>query len=171
VIAYSVLNSVPSVPSDLIRTAVNSTSNENTLWELALLQTLYDDSAISTFIGSSTSGIYQNYAPPARTKPYIIFEQISGPRDQTFDGPSGLTTVNIQINSFSTTYAECRSIADAVRRKMDGFEETVSLVGGGTVKILETKLTDEGDIPSERPDATVVYGKRQDYAMVIDERP
>lgn len=140
-------------------------------WELALMQTMYADSTIAYHLGSSSSGIYNSYAPSTRDKPFVIYSQISGPRDQTFDGPSGLATIHIQLNSFAATYLEARTIADVIRRKLDGFEGTVSLTGGGSCKILETKLIDEGDVPTEQSDTIVVYGKRQDYEMVIDERP
>lgn len=147
---------------------VKELSNVGSLWEQALMETVLGDTAVAAYLGDN---MFNNYAPPTVTYPYVIYEQISGPRDQTFDGPSGLATIRVQINAFATTYLESRTVADVIRRKLDGFEGTVSLTGGGSCKILETKLIDEGDVPSERPDNTVVYGKRQDYEMVIDERP
>jgi hypothetical protein len=147
---------------------VKEVSNVGTLWEQALIQTLLANVAVSAYLGDN---IFLGYAPPTVTRPYVIFEQLSGPRDYTFDGPNGLATISIQMSIFDSTYLGTRTIADVIRRCLDGFEGTVSLTGGGSVKILETKLRDEGDIPSERPDNTVIYGKRQDYEMIIDERP
>jgi hypothetical protein len=132
------------------------------------MQTVINDADVFSKIGDN---LFNGFAPPTVTRPYIIYQQISGPRDQTFDGPSGLTTIHVQMSIFDSTYLGARTTADYLRRCLDGFEGTVSLTGGGSCKILETKLTDEGDIPSERPDNVVVYGKRQDYEIVIDERP
>jgi len=142
--------------------------NLNSLWELAFGQSICNDADVASMIGDR---LYNGYAPPTAIKPYVIYQQISGPRDHTFDGPSGLATINIQLSIFDSTYLGARTTADYIRRYLDGYEGTVSLTGGGTCKILESKLTDEGDIPSERPDNVVVYGKRQDYEIVIDERP
>ena len=65
-------------------------------------------------------------APQNETVPFIVWHQISGERDRTMDGPSGLARPRCQIDIDTTSpptgYGEGDRIAIAVRHALNGYE-------------------------------------------------
>lgn len=168
IVAYSSNSGVYSLPSNLLVKSVVDAASADTLWELALLDILFAD---ATVYGLIANKVFCGYAPPTQTFPYIIYQQISGNRDYTLSGPTGLVPINIQLDIYATTYASVRAIAKAVRYALDGYDSTLTLSNGTTLKVLESHLTNESDIPGERGDNTVIYGKSLEFEIWIDERP
>lgn len=65
--------------------------------------------------------IYPVHAPQNPTHPYITYKRISDPRLYSLDGANGLVEARYQIESWSTTYADKSTTAEALRLALDGF--------------------------------------------------
>lgn len=91
--------------------------------EEALFTLLSTESTISDICGTR---IYPMFAEQEETLPHIIYQQISGDRDHTFDGASGFTQSRYQFNCLATTYAGAKALFEAVRKFFDGYAGTVS---------------------------------------------
>ncbi|MCP4525475.1 MAG: DUF3168 domain-containing protein [Aestuariibacter sp.] len=89
--------------------------------EQALLDELVDASTVSTLVGDR---IYYDLAPQNITYPYITIHNISGVRDHTHQGPSGLVRAVIQFSIWSSKYVQGKTIAAAIAGVIDGWQAT-----------------------------------------------
>jgi hypothetical protein len=60
--------------------------------EEAIIAILLNDTGVTDLVGDR---VYLTYAPQGYDMPAVVVQQISGPRDNTFDGPSGLRPIVI----------------------------------------------------------------------------
>lgn len=132
---------VESAPSNLV-TAYIAGQSLISIGE-AIVSILLADLNLVALIGNR---VYPNYVPQGAAVPAVTYQRISGPRDHTFDGPSGLVKSRYQLNSWADTYGDMESVADAVRIAMDGFSGTI---GGRVIQNIESD--DETDTPVIKP--------------------
>src|SRR5215207_8759733 len=59
--------------------------------------------------------------PPNTTLPAVTFFKVSGPRDQTQQGPSGLVAARIQVTSWGRDYTASKVLSNEVRLALDGY--------------------------------------------------
>lgn len=90
--------------------------------EDAIFTLLSTESTISDIVGTR---IYPLFAEQDEPLPHIIFQQISGNRDHTYDGASGFTQSRYQFTCLATTYKGAKALFEAVRMFFDGFKGTV----------------------------------------------
>jgi hypothetical protein len=69
--------------------------------------------------------IYPLQVPQDVDLPAMAYQRISGPRDQSQAGPSGLVWARIQLTFLGSTYLEAKTVAGAVRGSIDGFKGTM----------------------------------------------
>jgi hypothetical protein len=83
---------------------------------------LLADGTVTGLVGTR---IYPLQAPQDADLPALVYQRISGPRDQTQSGPSGLVEARMQLTYLGATYSEAKSVAEAVRGSIDGFSGTM----------------------------------------------
>jgi len=127
--------------------------------DVALYTVLTSDAAVSALVGTR---VYPNIVPQNKAMPAITYQQISGLRNYTMDGPVGLVEARFQINCWSTTYVQSRVLARLVRKALDNYS---------TTPIEITYLENEGDMPEVESGKDVLrrYGKRLDFTVWFKE--
>ena len=99
--------------------------------------------------------------------PYVIYQQISGPRYHTTSGPIGMADTLYQVNCWASTYSDMKTLSEAVRKAMDGYSGTIA-----SVVIDVIHIQDESDIPDLSADTNINrYGKRLDFRIWFKETP
>lgn len=83
-----------------------------------------------------TTRVYPNYIPQAPTWPLIVYQKVSGLRDQALSGPTGKAHPRFQIESWAKTYDEGKSLANAIRVALDGntFTEGAVTIGSSLIQ-------------------------------------
>jgi hypothetical protein len=54
--------------------------------------------------------------------PYVVMTRVSGSRDTTFSGPSGLVSSRVQVDCYAETYISAKAVARAVEARLSGFK-------------------------------------------------
>lgn len=93
--------------------------------EAAVYELLTGDTAITSIVSDR---VYPLFAPqrklptsPATPRTWVTYQTISEVRDMPLNGPTGLVVARIQIDSFAYSYDVARSLADAIRLCLEGF--------------------------------------------------
>ena len=111
--------------------------------------------ADGTIAGLVVARIYPKQVPQAPTYPAITFRRVSGVRLHHLGGVSGRATPRISIISLTnTSYADCQTLAAAVRASLDGFNGLLT-----TIKA-SIRIENELDLSEEEVE---VHGILQDY--------
>lgn len=91
--------------------------------EQTLFTTLSTDANVSALISNSSSPetyrIFPEVAPDEVTKPFIVYSLISAIKPQTFSGRSVLENTRMQIDCYSTSYAQSRALSALVLTAVD----------------------------------------------------
>jgi hypothetical protein len=66
--------------------------------------------------------MYPIVVPQSPTFPLITYSTISAIRGHHMTGPDRLPTQRMQIDAWATTFAVARSLADAIRERIDSFK-------------------------------------------------
>ena len=85
--------------------------------EQSIRKILADDSTVA---GLVSSRIYPQVIPQGASMPAITYQQVSCNREFNHDGPADFADFRFQINCWSNTYTQSRSLADAVRAALNG---------------------------------------------------
>jgi len=88
-----------------------------------LVAELRADSALMAII--SSSGIWQEFAPPRERLPYLTYRRVSTGSTLTLDGPETLRRISFQIDCYADTIAEVESMKARVRSVLDGARDTL----------------------------------------------
>ena len=96
--------------------------------------------------------------PQDPTYPAVIYQQITGSRESAMGSDVGLVEATVQIDSYATTYAGARVLAEAVRVALQRFRGTVASVVISDVFVLEGPL----DLYE---DAVKKYRVQQDFLV------
>jgi hypothetical protein len=133
--------------------------------ETALFKLLQDDAAVGALIADR---IYPIWVPQGRAMPAVTYNQLAGGRDQMLSGPSGFVSAVFEFSCWAESYGQTRSVADAVRQALDGFDGT-----SDTIVIQSVQLQDENDIPAAEDgiDRLRRYGKILSFAVWFCETP
>jgi hypothetical protein len=94
--------------------------------------------------------------------PYIIYESISAPSEQTKDGNAEWYKMRFQLSMLATSLASVQSIASQVRIALDGASGSIA---GFTVQRIT--FEDERDIFNDNSAIDGVYMLQQDYFITI----
>lgn len=60
-------------------------------------------------------------SPQGSASPRIVLYRISGLRDMTMRGPSGLVASRVQVDCIGTSYGSAKAVARAVEARLSGF--------------------------------------------------
>lgn len=74
--------------------------------------------------------VYPVKMPQRPTYPAVVYNRISGPREHSQDGSSGLAHPRFQLDCFAATYAGAKDLASKVRLALDGFRGSMGGVSG-----------------------------------------
>jgi hypothetical protein len=135
--------------------------------EKAIFYILGNDATVKALVGAGASAkVFPLQIPQGTAMPAITYEQTTGDRDHTMDGPSGLAAISFAITSWHSTYSGMKALAEGVRLALDGKTGTV-----GTVKIWVGMIGNELDVQEWKPDLSAVtrFGKKQVYTIWITE--
>ena len=105
--------------------------------EAAIRSILINDATVKAI----TTRCYPVTIPQSPTYPLILYTKITGMRDHHLQGPSGHAHPRLQIESWSKSYSEAKTLAAAIRKALDGYSGTAS----GTV-IRSCLIESERDI-------------------------
>lgn len=82
-----------------------------------LRRLLRDDSAV----GALAAGrIYSEVLPQNGAVPAVVFNEVAGDSDASLDGPTGIRSRRVQVDSWARTRAESSELSLAVRGALDG---------------------------------------------------
>jgi len=131
--------------------------------EKVIYSVLANDGNVSGLVATR---IYPMLVPQGVAMPAIVYEQLTGPREHTMDGPFGMAGPVFNINCWSASYSQARTLADYVRIALDGYKGTV-----GTIKIYGAFLNNEADLREGSPDVkgTERFGKQLTFAVWFEE--
>ena len=131
--------------------------------EKAIYSVLANDANVGGLVGVK---IFPVRVPQGTAMPAITYEQLTGPREHTMDGPFGMAAPTWAITSWASSYGGARALADYVRLALDGYDSTV-----GTVKVYVGMLENEVDVSEGSADISATYrwGKRQTYVIWHEE--
>ena len=131
--------------------------------EAAIYSILSGATGVTDLVGGARAPrISPIHIAQGKAMPAVVYQQINSADVLSCDGHNNPRTDHVQINSWATTPAAARSLAEAVRTAM-------SAAGGshGSVRIVYCSMEDEGDIfeIQEQTEPETVYGKRQDWQI------
>ena len=128
--------------------------------EEALVEYLESNSTLRALVGTN---IYPQVVPPNVTGDTLVYNRISGMRDEIMGQPGGVSHHRIQIDCWSDSYSGVRRLANELRYALNNKSGQ-----WGTVEVQCCMLIDEGDNPPDyTPDNSRVesYSVRQDYEI------
>lgn len=126
--------------------------------EAVLYAKLIADSGLSALIGTR---VYPNVIPQNATLPAIAYQRISTRQTVSHSGPSNLYRPRFQFTAVSTTYANVKAVAGALRDALNGLtdEATTPPLGVALMDNETDGFTDASDL----------YSVRQDYFIWFKE--
>lgn len=122
---------------------------------------LVEDAVYSLLSGFAGGRVHAFRLPRGVTLPAITYMKVSGPRDETQQGPSGLSAARIQVSSWGDNYGDSKLLADSVRLALDGFMGTAADVHIGGIELIN-----ETDQFESEPD---VYQTIMDFRVKHSE--
>lgn len=124
--------------------------------EEGLYELLTMDTAVAALVGTR---IYPLLVPQDADLPAMAYQRISGPRDHTHSGASGLAMARMQLTYLASSYAAVKALAEAVRAALDGLRGSM-----GEVTVGSCMLENEFDswaavfgLPTVRHDYLIWY--------------
>ena len=131
--------------------------------ESVLRSALVANAGVSALLGTR---IYPLAADTDATLPWVTWRRSAIRREQTLSGPMGVPTVVVEYDIVATTYEAARTLADAIRGVLDGYNGTAD-----NTTVRQTSLEDESDQfatlnGAELPDLYIV---RQTYEVLWQE--
>ena len=126
--------------------------------EEGLYAHLVADSGVAALVSTR---VYPLLVPQDATLPAIAYQRISGPRDHSHTGTTGLALARIQLTLIASSYANAKALGTAVRTAMAGLRGSMGAV------VVNACLFD-----NERDDWATVFEKpvvRHDYLIWYQE--
>lgn len=125
--------------------------------EQALVQHLLTNAAVAAKVGNR---VHLKQLPQRSTLPAIVIHKVSGPREHSHDGSSGLARPRFQFDMYAATAEAANDLAEKVRLALDGFRGTMGGVSG--VRVDGVFLENERD---DYDDSAEVQAVSQDYIV------
>lgn len=67
--------------------------------------------------------VFPLVAPKGKKAPFITYTRVSASRLYDLDGPLGVASPTFRVDAYASSYLEARKLANAVRRKLDGYDD------------------------------------------------
>lgn len=87
--------------------------------DAALFSFVTAQASVSTLIGTR---FYPGRSPQTPTYPLAVYHRVSSTRTDSLSGDSGLADPRFQISAQSPNYATARSVAEALRAVLSGYQ-------------------------------------------------
>lgn len=91
--------------------------------EAALVKFLKDSAALNSSVGGR---IFPVTASMTQRMPFIVYNRVASARPIHLLGDSGLLQMNLQLDVFARSYAESKSVAELIRKRVHGYIGTVT---------------------------------------------
>jgi hypothetical protein len=107
----------------------------------------YVEQWLSAELSALTAPAFPLTAPQGQALPIVIYRRTGTSRERTLANAIGLPVASFEINVYSLTYAEAKSISEEIRSALDEYVGT-----NAGVVVERSTMTDESDdvlLPSE----------------------
>jgi hypothetical protein len=110
--------------------------------------------------------IYPVIAPASARLPFVVWRRASIQREQSLSAPNGVPKVMVEYQCYATTYEQVRTLADSMRRQLDGWRGVQ-----GTIEVGNVSLENENDdfVVLQGADMPNVYQVTQQYMTLWSE--
>ena len=98
---------------------------------------LMGDTGVTGIIGTR---LYPMVVPQDAELPAAAYQQLSGPREHSHSGASGLVRARVQFTCMGASYNAAKDVAEALRLSLDGFKGSM-----GNVDVQAVFLDNEVD--------------------------
>lgn len=100
----------------------------------------YVEQWLSAELSALTAPAFPLTAPQGQALPIVIYRRTGTSRERTLANAIGLPVASFEINIYSLTYAEAKSISEEIRSALDEY------VGSNAGVVIErSTMTDESD--------------------------
>ena len=107
----------------------------------------YVEQWLSAELSALTAPAFPLTAPQGQALPIVIYKRTGTSRERTLANAIGLPVASFEINVYSLTYAEAKSLSEEIRSALDEYVGT-----NAGVVVERSTMTDESDdivLPSE----------------------
>lgn len=107
----------------------------------------YVEQWLSAELSALTAPAFPLTAPQGQALPIVIYKRTGTSRERTLANAIGLPVASFEINIYSLTYAEAKSISEEIRSALDEYVGT-----NAGVVVERSTMTDESDdidLPSD----------------------
>ena len=108
--------------------------------EAAITKHLTENAGVASV---AAGRVYPKHLPQNPTYPAIVYHRISGPREHSHDGSSGLAHPRFQFDLYAASHVACKDLAEKLRLALDAFKGTMG--GAGGVDVNGVFLEDDDD--------------------------
>lgn len=92
--------------------------------ETEIVSKLKSDTGVSALVGTRVYPVVL----PTDTAPAITYRRLSGTPEINLDGTISVTSVQLEISAWGSTYEAARSLADAVFAALDGWSNEAGVM-------------------------------------------
>jgi hypothetical protein len=131
--------------------------------EVVLRSALVANTAVASLVGFR---VYPLLAPAGDPLPIVTWQRTGIAREQTLKNPMGVPRVTLDYVVYGTSYEQARTVADAMRRVLDGYAGQADNVVVHHVS-LENEV--DGFVTLEGADLPPVYSVTQTYDVSWQE--
>ncbi|MFA5265252.1 MAG: DUF3168 domain-containing protein [Opitutaceae bacterium] len=89
---------------------------------------------------------------------HVVLTQVSGERDLTHGGESGLLEMRLQIDFVATNFADAAAMREAVCAALNGYK---GAMGSSTINAIQHA----GDLPDQYEDGAALYMASSDFMV------
>jgi len=100
----------------------------------------YVEQWLSAELSALTAPAFPLTAPQGQALPIVIYKRTGTSRERTLANAIGLPVASFEINIYSLTYAEAKSISEEIRSALDEYVGT-----NAGVVVERSTMTDESD--------------------------
>ena len=107
----------------------------------------YVEQWLSAELSALTAPAFPLTAPQGQALPIVIYKRTGTSRERTLANAIGLPVASFEINVYSLTYAEAKSLSEEIRSALDEYVGT-----NAGVVVERSNMTDESDdivLPNE----------------------
>jgi hypothetical protein len=135
---------------------------------VSLERALFARLTVGTPIAAIGNRVFPVAAPLSVALPYVVTARVSAQRVRSTIAPSGLTMARMQIDTYAAGYLGAREVADAIRKRLDGWRGLVT-GSGWSCRVEGSSLQSDQDLhePDIRPVA--IFRVSQDFLISYQE--
>jgi hypothetical protein len=131
--------------------------------EAVLRTALVTSTSFTTLVSSR---VYPVLAPATSSLPFVVWRRSGITREQTLGLPMGVPKVTVEYEVYGATYESARTVADTMRRILDGYGGTVN---NTEVKHVSLENESDGFVLLQGDQAPPAYSVTQQYDILWQE--